>query len=82
MYRYLLFHYYNYYPCGGMGDCDFKTNNFDELVPFINKHYAEDMLDRIHYYDVVEDKIYDAVMESYETEEFLMLQRFVEWKEH
>jgi hypothetical protein len=82
MYRYLLFHYPYYYPGGGMRDCELKTNNLDELVPFINQHYDDTLLDYIHYYDTVKDKLYDAVMETYENENYFTRQRFVRWEEH
>lgn len=81
MYRYLLFHCYHYYPSGGMEDCEFKTNDFDELVPFINEHYNDTLLDCIHYYDTVEDDYKYAVMETYENENYFTRQRFVKWKE-
>lgn len=32
MYRFLLFTYEDYYPCGGMRDLELKFNNFSELV--------------------------------------------------
>lgn len=82
MYRYFLFYCPDYYPGGGMRDCELKTNNKDELVPFINKHYNDNFMSSIHYYDTVEDKVYDAVMENYEDEGYFTRQRFVEWKEH
>lgn len=82
MYRYLLFHCYNYYPSGGILDCVLKTNNFDELVPFINEHYNDTLMDHIHYYDTVEDKCMHAKMEMYENEDFFYRQRFLEWKEN
>ena len=81
MYRYLLFHCYDYYPGGGMRDCVLKTNNFDELVPFINEHYDDTFFDGIHYYDAVEDKVGYAVMERYENADFFSRQRFVCWKD-
>ena len=81
MYRYFLFHCYNYYPSGGMLDCALKTNNFDELVPFINEHYNDTLMDRIYYYDAVEDKYMCAKMEWYKDEDYFDRQRFLEWKE-
>ncbi len=64
MYRYYLFFYQDYYPLGGMEDCVFKTNNYDDLVPFINDRYYEDWyLGTIAYYDAVEDKYFEAIME-------------------
>lgn len=82
MYRYLLFYCPYYYPSGGMRDCELKTNNIDELAPFINEHYNDTLLDSIHYYDTVEDKVYDAVMETYKNENYFTRQRFVRWKEN
>ena len=32
MYRFLLFSYGDYYPCGVMRDLELKFNNFSELV--------------------------------------------------
>ena len=64
MYRYLLFYYPDYYPSGGMEDCVLKTNNFDDLIPFINEHYFEDWYcGTITYYDTVEDTYWEAEME-------------------
>ena len=63
MYRYLLFFYYDYYPCGDMEDCVLKTNNYDDLIPFINKNYYEDWYrGTITYYDTIEDKYFEADM--------------------
>ena len=80
MYRYLLFHCYYYYPGGGMRDCALKTNNIDELVPFIEKHYEDDLLYHIHYYDTVEDKMYRAVMEEHYVEDYRARQKFIRWE--
>lgn len=64
MYRYLLFFYQDYYPRGGMEDCVLKTNDYDELVPFINEHYSQDWyLGTITCYDTIEDKHWEAIME-------------------
>ena len=63
MYRYLLFFYQDYYPCGGMEDCVLKTNNYNDLVPFINEHYHQDWyLGTIAFYDTFTDKYYEADM--------------------
>lgn len=65
MYRYYLFFYQDYYPLGGMEDCVLKTNNYDDLVPYINEHYGDDWyLVTIAYYDAVEDKYFEAIMEK------------------
>lgn len=65
MYRYYLFFYQDFYPRGGMEDCVLKTNNYDDLVPFINEHYGYDWyLGTIAYYDAVEDKYFEAIMEK------------------
>ena len=82
MYRYFLFYCPYYYPGGGMRDCDLKTNNIDELIPFINTNYNDAWMSHIHYYDTVEDKSYDAEMEEYENEEGWTRQRFLRWKEN
>lgn len=81
MYRYLLFHCPYYYPSGGMKDCIFKTNNRDELRPFINKNLTEPYLNSIHYYDTVEDKIIYALMDEYEDEDGFTKQKFMAWSE-
>ena len=65
MYRYFLFFYQYYYPHGGMEDCVLKTNNYDDLVPYINEHFGADWyLGTIAYYDFVEDKHFEAIMEQ------------------
>lgn len=65
MYRYYLFFYQDYYPLGGMEDCVLKTNNYDDLVPYINEHYGDDWyLGTIAFYDAVEDKYFEAIMEK------------------
>ncbi len=79
MYRYLLFYCPDYYPGGGMRDCELKTNNKDELVPFINKHYADHFMSSIHCYDTVEDKVWYAVMDEYTDENDFPKQRFIAW---
>lgn len=81
MYRYLLFHCDWYYPVGGMNDCVLKTNNFDDLVPFINENYYDTLMDGIHYYDTVEDKHMRAVMLQYENEDCFTRQRFIRWED-
>jgi hypothetical protein len=81
MYRYLLFYCPYYYPGGGMRDCELKTNDIAELEPFININYDDDFMSHIHYYDIVEDKVYEAEMEDYENEEGYTRQKFVKWKE-
>lgn len=80
MYRYLLFQCDTYYPAGGMYDCKLKTNNLEDLIPFINKHYNEELWGNIHYYDAVEDKIYNAIMEKYQDENYFDRQRFIRWE--
>ena len=79
--RYLLFCYPEYYPHGGMEDCELKTNNLDELAPYINKNYNDDLFYHFHYYDIVKDKIMYAVMETYDDENYFVRQRFVCWSE-
>lgn len=81
MYRYLLFCYYDYYPCGGMSDCAFKTNNFDELALYIDNICNNDTFDNFHYYDIIEDKIVYADMEVYEDENGFSKYRFAEWED-
>lgn len=82
MYRYLLFFCPRYYPAGGMWDCDLKTNNIDELESFINLHYKDELWCNIHYYDVVENKVYTAVIEDYLDEAYYTRSRFVRWEEN
>ena len=68
MYRYYLFFYQDYYPLGGMEDCVLKTNNYDDLIPFINEHYFDEWyLGTIAFYDAVEDKYWEARMEPCES---------------
>ena len=80
MYRYFLFYCPYYYPSGGMKDCVLKTNNVDELVPFINENYGDEpYLNSFHYYDAVEDKTWCAEMEEYQNDDYFERQRFVCW---
>lgn len=82
MYRYFLFYCPHYYPSGGMEDCVLKTNNLDELVPFINENYNDDpYYATIHYYDAVEDKVWYAAMELYQNDDYFERQRFDYWSE-
>ena len=82
MYRYLLFVCQKYYPSGGMEDCVLKTNNYSNLVPFINANYSEEPYNTIiHYYDTVEDKIWYAEMRIYQNEYRFDRQKFVGWSE-
>ena len=83
MYRYFLFFYQNYYPCGGMEDCVLKTNNFDELEQFIHENHKDDLcMETIAYYDMLEDKYFIAYMETYRNEDHFDGWRFVRWEEH
>ncbi len=82
MYRYYLFFIEYYYPSGGMKDCILKTNNFDELVPFIHEHYTDDWYQaHITYYDALEDKHFIANMEWHKNEDGFDRWRFVKWEE-
>lgn len=82
MYRYLLFHCRSDYPFGGgMCDCEFKTNNFDELIPFIEEHYKDLEYGHIHYYDTVEDKMKYAIMEIQNGAPGHLIRKFVGWSE-
>lgn len=82
MYRYLLFFCNHYYPSGGMEDCVFKTNNFDDLEQFIHSNYEDDYYQgTISYYDALEDKTWYADMEYYENEDYFTRWRFIEWEE-
>jgi hypothetical protein len=82
MYRYFLFYYDHYYPCGGMNDCVFKTDDFDDLEQFIHANYEDDYLyGTISYYDVLEDKTMYAVMDEYTNEYHLIRFRFAGWEE-
>ena len=81
MYRYLLFFYQDYYPLGGMEDCVLKTNDYDELVPFINEHYFDDWyLGTIACSDAVEDKYWEVRMEPCE-EDIDGPYKFALWEE-
>lgn len=53
MYRYLVFEYYNYYPSGGMNDCELKTNKLEEAT----KHMNDSDSEYIDIYDCVEGRI-------------------------
>lgn len=55
MYRFLLFTYEDYYPCGGMRDLEFKFNNFSELVENKDDLYLSDY---IEIYDTEKDETY------------------------
>lgn len=55
MYRFLLFTYGDYYPCGGMRDLEFKFNNFSELVENKDDLYLSDY---IEIYDIEKDETY------------------------
>ena len=82
MYRYLLFFYQDYYPLGGMEDCVLKTNNYDDLIPFINEHYAEDWyLGTIAHYDAAEDRYLEAIMEPCDDEDKFGPHQFSFWEE-
>ena len=52
MYRYLLFSYPDYYPCGGMDDVEFRFNGFSELI---NKKDDLYLSENIEIYDVKYD---------------------------
>lgn len=81
MYRYLLFCYNDYYPCGGMEDCMLRTNNHNELEQYIHENYEDDYFQgSIHYYDVLENKTVYAELEIYENEDHFDRTRFVGWR--
>lgn len=83
MYRYFLFFYSDYYPCGGMEDCVLKTNNFDDLEQFIHANYEDDYYQgTISYYNALEDKTWYADMELYENEDHFDRWRFLGWEEN
>lgn len=82
MYRYLLFFYQYYYPRGGMEDCVLKTNDYDELVPFIHEHYYKNWyFGTITYYDTIEDKHWEAIMEPCEKDIAYGPYKFSFWEE-
>jgi len=62
MYRYLLFTYSEYYPAGGMNDCDFKTNDFKEIEAYVNNSHNY-IGDECYVYDVKEDKVIEINIE-------------------
>lgn len=83
MYRYLLFYYDDYYPLGGMEDCVLKTNNHDDLEPFIHENYeCNYFMGTISYYDALEDKTWRADMERYEDKDCFDRWRFLGWEEN
>lgn len=82
MFRYLVFAYSDYYPRGGMEDCILKTNNFEEINPFIEDYIQNHDLDfdEMHYYDCEEDKTYEAEFELYNSLESInKKKRFTNW---
>lgn len=82
MYRYLLFAYLDYYPIGGMGDCVYKTNSFEDMMSTVQEYIKfKDKLcwDDMSYYDFAEDKYYDAIFEFYSTEDDSYARRFSTW---
>ena len=83
MYRYLLFFYYDYYPSGGMEDCELKTNNFDDLEKYINENLLNEYWyqSTISYYDSVENKIMYANIEDYYGEDYRAKYKFLGWEE-
>ena len=82
MYRYYLFFYNDYYPHGGMRDCELKTNNFDDLEQFIHANYEDNYyMATISYYDALEDKTWYADMEDYLNEDHFARWRFKGWEE-
>lgn len=81
MYRYLLFSYYDCYPSGGMNDCIFKTNNFDELILFINNNCDIHIFVNIYCYDIVENKIIYADIEMSEDESGICKYMVVGWSD-
>lgn len=79
--RYLLFCCPQYYPSGGMGDCELKTDNLDDIMAYLEKHYKDRLFYHFHYYDIVEDKIMYAVIEEYVNEKYFTRYRFAGWSE-
>lgn len=70
MYRFLLFSYSEYYPNGGMKDCEFRFNSFYELVEEKDNLYSSDY---IEIYDVKYDNV--VYIEDKET----LLREFMEY---
>ena len=70
MYRFLLFSYGDYYPCGGMRDLELKFNNFSELVENKDDLYLSDY---IEIYDIK----YDNVI--YISDKRLLLKEFIDY---
>ena len=83
MYRYFLFYCPYYYPDGGMEDCILKTNNLDDIEPFLRTTYKDDhYLCTISYYDALEDKTFYACLEEYENEDHMTRWRILGWEEN
>lgn len=81
MYRYLLFYYDHYYPCGGMQDCILKTNNYNDLEKIIIEKYDGDyFLGTIAYYDCIEDKYFVADMVLVTNKDYFDVYRFCGWE--
>ena len=76
MYRYYLFFYDNYYPCGGMYDCALKTNSFNELEQRVQKIIENyDHNCNLSYYDAMEDTTWHADIDDLEARKW----RFIKW---
>lgn len=81
MFRYLLFECTHYYPAGGMDDCVLKTNDITELDAYVRKNCTNAIGVNFHYYDVAVNKVYDAVLNSYEGKDGFPRIKFVKWEE-
>lgn len=56
MYRYLLFMYDDFYPCGGMEDVKLKFNESEELMEWANNYDKDCIGHNIIIYDSLNDR--------------------------
>ncbi len=54
MYRYYVFAISEYYPAGGLDDCEFKTNDLKEAI---EKVKTIELGDWIYVFDFINDEI-------------------------
>lgn len=69
MYRYLLFAYDFFYPCGGMDDCVLRTDCKEDLINKINNFKCEKLrygfsYDLFYIYDTIANKNYSSNSED------------------
>lgn len=45
--RYMLFHYEQYYPCGGLGDCIGSLDTLEEVLNYEGSCGVDEVFDRV-----------------------------------